>query len=404
MKKLLCALLAVVLMFSLVACQTDDGGSADPNTSDNDNNTTPTADAAFEGKVAIITNTVSQNEEEFRSAEAFQAKYGADKVIHQTWPDNFMTEQEQMVTIVSKIAADPEVKALIINQAVPGTNNAVDKLLETRKDMFIVYCNPQDNPVDAAARASLILMPNDLAMGPVMVKQAAEQGAKVFVHYSFPRHMSQVMLSTRRDDIKATCEELGIQYVDATAPDPTSDAGVTGAQQFILEDVPKMIAEYGADTAFFSTNCSMQIPLIKAVVEGGAIYPQPCCPSPFHGFPAALGLESVQEEQGLNVDAMIAATNEVISEYNMEGRTSTWPVPAAMMSTTAGAEYAVLWMKGEVSKEGIDTTALAKCMSDYAAQFADVDIELEAYVENDVTYDNFQLLLMGYLTYNGVEN
>ncbi|HRV97992.1 MAG TPA: DUF3798 domain-containing protein, partial [Aminobacteriaceae bacterium] len=50
------------------------------------------------GKVAIVTNTVSQNEEEYRSAQEMVAKYG-DRVVHVTWPDNFMAEQEQMVSV-----------------------------------------------------------------------------------------------------------------------------------------------------------------------------------------------------------------------------------------------------------------------------------------------------------------
>jgi len=384
MKKLVSLLLAMIMMFALVACQKDTGPSA--------------SDGPFPGKIAIITNTVSQNEEEFRSAEQLQKKYGADKIVHETWPDNFSTEQEQMVTIVSKLAADPQIKALIINQAVPGTNNAVDKLLETRKDMFIVYVNPQDNPADVATRANLILMPNDLAMGPVMVEQAAAQGAKVFVHYSFPRHMGQVMLSGRRDLIKAECAKLGIEFVDATAPDPTSDVGMAGAQQFILEDVPKMIAQYGKDTAFFSTNCGMQIPLIKATVEQGGIYPQPCCPSPFHGFPAALGLEATDVS---NVQGTIDAINAKMTEYNMGGRTSTWPVPAAMMSTVASTEYAIQWINGKVAKEGIDDTALATCMKEYAKGFADVDMDISNYEENGVTFANYKLFLMGYLTFEG---
>jgi hypothetical protein len=160
-----------------------------------------------------------------------------------------------------------------------------------------------------------------------------------------------------------------------------------------------MVEKYGKDTAFFSTNCSMQIPLIKAVVEQGAIYPQPCCPSPFHGFPSALSLKATDVT---NVQATIDETNKVISEYNEEGRLSTWPVPASMMSTTACAEYAVKWINGEVDKDKIDTTVLAAVMKDYASQFSDVDIDMEAYTENSVTYDNYQLFLMGYLTYNGV--
>ena len=125
----------------------------------------PAAEAAAKkGKVAIVTNTVSQNEEEYRSAQEMVKKYG-DRIVHVTWPDNFMAEQEQMVSIVAKLAYDPEIKALIINQAVPGTNAAVDKLLETRKDIFIVYATPQENPPDVAARAQLIIQPDELGMG-----------------------------------------------------------------------------------------------------------------------------------------------------------------------------------------------------------------------------------------------
>lgn len=412
MKKLISALFAMAMVFSLAACGDSGTPSSQAEEAPETENTetaeeTPATEesspveeapaaevASFDGKIAIVTNTVSQNEEEYRSAQQVMEKYGEDKVVHVTWPDNFMAEQEQMVSIVSKIAADPEVKALIINQSVPGSNAAVDKLLETRDDMFIVYCTPQENPVDVVTRANLIVMPDELAMGPAMVEQAHQQGAKVFVHYSFPRHMSQVLLSGRRELIKEKCEELGMQYVDATAPDPTGDAGATGAQQFILEDVPKMVAEYGADTAFFSTNCAMQVPLIESVVKEKAIYPQPCCPSPFHGFPAALGLEA--NDVG-NIDAVIVDTNAKIAAAGVQGRLSTWPVPAGMMNTVASADYAVKWINGEVPKDGIDKEVLSQCMRDYAG----VDIQLNTYVEGGKEYPNFQMCIMDYLTYNG---
>lgn len=395
MKKLISVLLAASLMFSLAAC----GTSTPPAGADS---ATPAAgaDSATAGvtdkdfKIAIVTNTVSQNEEEFRSAEAMVKKYTAEKVVHVTWPDNFMTEQEQMVSIVAKLGSDPDIQALILNQAVPGVNAAVDKLLETRDDMFIVYCQPQENPPDVAARANLIIMLDEFAIGEAIPGQAKSMGAKTVVHYSFPRHMSQVLLSSRREIMKQKCEELGLEFVDATAPDPTGDLGQSGAQNFILEDVPKMVAKYGKDTAFFATNCGMQVPLIKAVVDAGAIYPLPCCPSPLHGFPSALGIEAgeINDETIANV---VAETAKKLEEKGMLGRASTWPVPASMMATTAGAEYAILWATGEVQKEGLDMAALEKCMSDYAK----VSVETSAYEEAGKTYDNYRLVAMDFLTY-----
>lgn len=352
------------------------------------------------GKVAIVTNTLSQNEEEYRSAQQMVAKYGEEKIVHVLWPDNFMAEQEQMVSIVAKIASDPEIKALIINQAVPGTNAAVDKLLETRDDVFIVYCTPQENPPDVSSRADLILQPDELKMGDNIPIQAQKLGAKTFVHYSFPRHMSQVLLSTRRELMKAKCAELGIEFVDATAPDPTGDSGVTGAQQFILEDVPKMIAQYGKDTAFFSTNCAMQIPLIKAVSDAGGIYPQPCCPSPYHGFPTALGIESGDYSEN-SMENVISQTAVKLQEKGVLGRFSTWPVPVSMMDTVASTEYAIKWMAGEIAdKNTIDLKVLEQCMADYAK----VSVVTSPYAEtangNTVTYDNYRLILMDFLTYS----
>ena len=397
MKKLLSVVLAGSMAMTMLAgC----GSKAEETTAAAAAETEAAAEggeeAAPAGKVAIVTNTVSQNEEEYRSAESMTEKYG-DRIVHVTWPDNFMTEQEQMITTVGKLAADPEIKALIINQAVPGSNAAVDKLLETRDDMLIIYATPQENPEDVAVRADIILQPNELDMGPAMVEQAARMGAKTFVHYSFPRHMAQVLLSSRRELIKEKCAELNLEFVDATAPDPTGDSGVSGAQQFILEDVPKMVAQYGKDTAFFSTNCAMQVPLIKACVSEGAIYPQPCCPSPYHGYPAALGLvsEDASAVSDMNIEDIVAQTTAALEEAGVLGRFSTWPVPVSMMMTVAGTEYAFEWMAGNTDGK-LDLDVLKAKMDEYAG----LDCQMSPYTDDAGTvYDNYQLIMMDYLTY-----
>ncbi len=54
-----------------------------------------------------------------------------------------------------------------------------------------------------------------------------------------------------------------------SAPDPVSDVGVAGAQQYILEQVPNWLEKYGKDTAFFATNDAHTEPLLKRVAEVG---------------------------------------------------------------------------------------------------------------------------------------
>ena len=233
------------------------------------------------------------------------------------------------------------------------------------------------------------------------MRQAHAQGARVFVHYSFPRHMSNVLLAGRRDMIREEAERLGIVYVDATAPDPTGDAGVPGTQQFILEDVPRMIARHGQDTAFFATNCAMQIPLIRTVVEGRAIYPEPCCPSPTHGFPSALGIDAAG--RGADIPYMVTEITRAIAARGMQGRLSTWPAPASMTWTVAGAEYAIKVLRGEVPRDRIDERALRQVISDYILDItgAHVDADIVSLTDRatGITYDNYKLVLMGHLTF-----
>jgi len=98
--------------------------------------------------------------------------------------------------------------------------------------------------------------------------------------------------------MEAECKKLGIRFVYGAAPDPMGEGGLPAAQQFILEDVPRKIGQYGKDTAFFSTNCGMQEPLITAIMKAGGIFPEQCCPSPTHGYPGALGLEITDDMKG----------------------------------------------------------------------------------------------------------
>ena len=111
-----------------------------------------------------------------------------------------------------------------------------------------------------------------VSRGYLIVDTAKKLGCKTFVHISFPRHMSYETLGRRRAIMEAACKDLGIQFVFETAPDPTSDVGVAGAQQFILEKTPAWVAKYGKDTAFFCTNDAHTEPLLKQLAKHGGYF------------------------------------------------------------------------------------------------------------------------------------
>jgi len=360
----------------------------------------------FPGKIAIFSSPIDQNEEEYRAAEQIVAKYGEDKILHATYPANFMAEAEQIITTMLTLGSDPEVGVIVINQAVPGMLNAVDKLQEIRDDIFIIFGNPQENAPDISERVNLALNPNTPARGFTSVKTAADMGAKTFIHYSFPRHMSQPMNAARMDNMAAQCEALGLEFVVLTAPDPTAEGGLAATQQYMYEDIPKIIDQYGKDTVIFSTNCGMQTPLITSVVDLGAMYAEPCCASPLHGFPIALGIEV--ELGNVDLNWVIEETSRLLAEKDMAGRMANWPVPMAFLYTHVGTEYGIRYLNGEVAFDKVDQDVLAECISTYIKDTVgkDVNVTLEAYHEPfgvadsyDVELDNFIWILVESFVY-----
>ncbi|SDK93423.1 DUF3798 domain-containing protein [Natronincola ferrireducens] len=343
-KKLLALLLITALVFSLAAC-----GGNEPASTPADGEEPAAAEEGLGFKIGLATSTVSQNEEEFRAGEEMVARYGADVITHVTYPDRFMQEQETTISQIVSLAADPEVKAIIVVQAVPGTAAAFQTIKETRDDIVLIAGNAHEDPDLIASRADVVLDVDQLTRGVTIVQDAQKMGADTFVHYSFPRHMSYDLLSQRRDIMKKTAEELGLKFVEVDAPDPMGDAGIPGTQQFILEDIPRQVAALGKDTNFFGTNCAMMEPMIRKVLEEGAIYTEQCCPSPYHAYPGALGIEIPADKAG-NVDFMLEQIKEKVAEADGTGRMASWRAPASMAMVRAGVEYGVAFAKGEIDK------------------------------------------------------
>jgi hypothetical protein len=97
----------------------------------------------------------------------------------------------------------------------------------------------------------------------------------------------------------------------------------------------------------------MQEPLIKKVLDEGAIFPEQCCPSPYHGYPGALGIEIPEDKVG-NVDFIISEITAKVAEKGNSGRMGTWTVPAAIALIRACGAYAVEYAQGNVERQDID--------------------------------------------------
>lgn len=407
-KRLLSLTMAAVMALSLAGCR---GAEPAATTAATEAATEAATDAADSGdsadsgetaevepfKIGIITGTASQGDEEITQANKMKEKYG-DLIVTATYPDNFTTETETMISNVVAMASDPEVKAIIWCQAVPGTAAAIDKVRETRPDMIFIAGTPGEDPGVINPKADIVLQVDEPGCGIVIPPQAAKQGAKTMIHYSFPRHMSYALIVARHENLKQYCAENGIELVDVTAPDPTGDSGITGAQQFILEDVPRQIEKYGEDTVFFTTNCGMQEPLIRSVFENHAIYSLQCCPSPFHAFPAALNIDMGGHEA--DVDYMMEQLQAKVDEYGMNGRVSTWGVPCNMLFINAGVEYAKKVLEGQTNGV-LDEEVLRDTIQECATQYTpDAKMTIDYYVDEEGNAkENHFLVMSDFVTF-----
>jgi len=291
-------------------------------------------------RVGIMTGTVSQGEEDYRAGQQIAARYPG-RVRAVTFPDNFSTEIETVISQLVGLAADPAVKVVIAGQAVNGSVSAARKIREQRPDVLIGFMYPHEDPNLAMSVCDIAIQPDELARGPALIENAQKMGAKHFVHYSFPRHMSMVLLARRRDIMIQECAKRGIQFHFVTAPDPTGEGGLPGTQQFILEDVPRELAKYGPQTAFFSTNDGMQEPLIRAIFNAKQGYfVEQSTPAPTAGYPAALGLAIPPDKKGDM--AWISAENKrLIAEHGMSGHFGTWPQSVDMVALRAVANLLI---------------------------------------------------------------
>ena len=379
MKRFVSLLLALVMVLALTAC-----GSA----------STSSAPAASEEgpgyKIGIITGTVSQGDEEIGAAMKMKEMH-PDIVVTATYPDNFSTETEQTIATVTNMAADPEVKAIVFVQAVPGATAAINKVKETRDDILFVTGVCAEDPAVIAAAADICMLVDEITMGTSVIDQAVAQGAKTFVHVSFERHLGYATISARQQLFKDRCAELGVEYVEATAPDPTGDAGVTGAQAWITENIKPYVEKYGKDTAFFSTNCSLQVPLIQQIAELGAIYPVQCCPSPYHAYPSAFNIDTAGHEG--DIEYLNAEIAKKVAEYGNSGRMSTWPISVNMTMIEAGFNYANKWINGEIT-DRCDADALLAEIQAVGGE----GMEISNYSDDNGTLDNF--FMINSTTYN----
>ena len=358
MKKAISILLSAAMLLALAACGSGSNPSGAQNSTAPQGSEAPSGSEAGDTfKIGIVTGTVSQSEDDRRGAEAFQAMYGEDRVVLATYPDNFTDEVETTIQKIAGLADDPDIKAIVVNQAVPGTTEAFRQVKERRPDIICIAGESHEDLPEIGSAADLVCNNDFVARGYLIIRTAHELDCTDFVHISFPRHMAYETMSRRVAVMQKACEEFGMEFHQETAPDPTSDVGVAGAQAYILEKVPEWVQKYGTETAYFCTNDAHTEPLLKQLFEYGGYFIEADLPSPLMGYPGALGLD-LTEEAG-DFEKILAKVESAVVEAGGADRFGTWAYSYGYTTSAGLAQHAMNVINGESDLTDMDDIAKA---------------------------------------------
>ena len=317
--------------------------------------------AAAPFHIGVCTETVAQAEDDLRGAQQLIKEYGSAAnggyISHITYPDDFMSQQETVISNLVSLADDPLMKVVVTCNALPGVAEAYKRIRAKRPDILLLAAYPHEDPLVIQKAADLVVGTDFVSRGYTIPWSARQLGAKTLVHVSFPRHMSYETMGRSRAIMEVACKDLGMTFAFETAPDPTSDVGVAGAQQFILEKVPQWIEKYapnGGKVAFYCTNDAHTEPLIKQIMANpNAVFVEQASPSPLMGYPGALGLD-LKAERG-DFPAIMRKIESAIKARGAEGREGTWAYSTGY-TFTAGL--------GELGKRVVEGKAKATNFKD----------------------------------------
>ncbi len=309
--------------------------------------------AAPKFHIGVCTETVTQAEDDLRGAEQLIKEYGSvangGMVRHITYPDDFMSQQETVISNLVSLADDPLMKVVVTCNALPGVSEAYKRIRAKRPDIILLAALPAEDPLVIQKAADLAVDADFVSRGYTIPWAAKQLGAKTFVHISFPRHMSYESLGRRRAIMEQACKDLGIKFAFETAPDPTSDVGTAGAQQFILEKVPQWLKKYGPNgekVAMFCTNDAHTEPLIKQLAASkNGIFVEPDSASPLMGFPGALGLDLTAEKG--NFPAIMKKIEAAVVAKGAGGRLGTWAYSTGFTLTAGLGELGKRVVEGK---------------------------------------------------------
>lgn len=422
LSKVMAVILSAVMVFSLTGCGTDlsaqSTGAAEEETGTEEEASPTGEEAAGEeaatesverplnpegNKVGVLCSPLSWGEENFRMTEKCIEKFGEDRIVVTTLPED--ADVQTIVSQASTMANDSEIGALVINEAVPGSIAAADAAKQANPEMLVIMVNPSEEPVEVSEVADLAVMTVFGEITEAAAEQAAEKGCEYMVLEVPIDQQGMERAQTRISACQAKCDELGIELIVNSLPSE-SDANTRPAMiQAAKEDIYNKLDEYGDNVGFMSFSSFCATVIFTAICEEGRGYlvgtPDP---GPFGpGFMDAFGI-TADEEHVLDMEWTNKAIADALAEKNMTGHFCNWEIPYFSTMMYGSIAYSIAYLDGTENTVDIDT------WMKYAAESFDLKLNDNLiyfpYEKDGTTYQNFVMVNSPYKWYGeeiGVE-
>lgn len=242
--------------------------------------------------------------------------------------------------VLERLAADRRVGAIVVAPAAPGTTAAFEAIRKVRPDILLLAALPREPLGLLAPAADLVLDLDYLERGWSIPWIAKNLGANVFVHVSFARHRALPRFKAQRDLMRLACRELGLEFVELDAPDPSTEGGPQQVYGFVSSRAPLWVGKYGKKAAFYATDDAVAEPLMEAIRAYGGLFVETAEPSVRRAYPYVFMLDPALVAGDYR--AAFAELEKKAAADGSAGRFGVWPRSF-----------------GEVALEGLGRAALA---------------------------------------------
>lgn len=281
MKKIISALLVVILVFALASCKKPENGTVS-----NEKVEIP------DKKVAIMVAPEEQNPEFYHAAKMLSAKY-PDNVIIKEYADSrvLVAGNPEIMTLSADVAAQNDVGAIIYAGATQFTANAISSAKVNNSNIITVAIEPERNFTSVEEKADLVITADWGKYADEIVSAAKETGAEYFLCFSIEAQINSNPIYTMlKSELTKKCGENGIKFVYDSSYDTNNSGGMEAARLYVREAVSRHCSEElngeitTDNVVLFSTDSSVQSTLADIADKNGYIYISPSFPTAYSGI------------------------------------------------------------------------------------------------------------------------